>query len=91
MNAEFVSLIGENRLRMRVWERGAGITLACGTGACAAVVAAARLGKTGRRVEVVLDGGSLFIEWRESDGHVIMTGPTATVYRGQLDLRQFGA
>lgn len=91
VNAEFVSLIGENRLRMRVWERGAGITLACGTGACAAVVAAARLGKCGRKAEVVLDGGPLLIEWRESDGHVIMTGPTATVYRGQLDLRQFGA
>jgi diaminopimelate epimerase len=91
VNAEFVSLIGENRLRMRVWERGAGITLACGTGACAAVVAAARLGKSSRKAEVVLDGGPLLIEWRESDGHVIMTGPTATVYRGQLDLRQFGA
>jgi diaminopimelate epimerase len=91
VNAEFVSVIAENRLRMRVWERGAGITLACGTGACAAAVAAARLGKTGRKVEVVLDGGSLLIEWRESDGHVIMTGPAAAVYRGQVDLRQFGA
>jgi diaminopimelate epimerase len=90
VNVEFVSVIGENKLRMRVWERGAGITLACGTGACAAVVAAVRLGKTGRKVEVVLDGGSLFIEWRESDGHVIMTGPTAMPYRGHVDLRQFG-
>jgi len=89
VNAEFVSVTGENRLRMRVWERGAGITLACGTGACAAAVAAARLGKTGRNVEVVLDGGSLRIEWRESDGHVIMTGPAVTVFRGHVDLRQF--
>jgi diaminopimelate epimerase len=89
VNAEFVSLISPDRLRMRVWERGVGITLACGTGACAAAVTAARLGKTGRKVEVVLDGGSLFIEWRENDGHVIMTGPTATVFRGQIDLRQF--
>lgn len=90
VNAEFVSVSGEDRLRMRVWERGAGITLACGTGACAAVVAAVRQGKTGRKVEVVLDGGSLFIEWRESDGHVIMTGPATTVFRGHVDLRQFG-
>ena len=89
VNAEFVSVIGENRLRMRVWERGVGITLACGTGACAAAVAAVRLGKTGRKVEVVLDGGSLFIEWRQSDGHVIMTGPAVTAYRGQVDLRHY--
>ncbi len=90
VNVEFVSIIADNKLRMRVWERGAGVTLACGTGACAVVVAAVRLGKTGRKVEVVLDGGSLFIEWRESDGHVIMTGPTAMPYRGHVDLRQFG-
>ena len=67
-----------------------GITLACGTGACAVVVAAARLGKTGRKAEVVLDGGSLFIEWRESDGHVNMTGPSALTFRGQVDLTKFG-
>ena len=90
VNTEFVSVIGENRLRQRTWERGAGLTLACGTGACAAAVAAARLGKTGRKVEVVLDGGSLFITWHESDGHVIMTGPAATVFCGQVDLRLFG-
>ncbi len=90
VNTEFVSVLGENRLRQRTWERGAGLTLACGTGACAAAVAAARLGKTGRKVEVVLDGGSLFITWRESDSHVIMTGPAATVFRGQVDLRLFG-
>jgi len=89
VNTEFVSVLGENRLRQRTWERGAGLTLACGTGACAAAVAAARLGKTGRKVEVVLDGGSLFITWRESDSHVIMTGPAATVFRGQVDLRLF--
>ena len=90
VNTEFVSVLGENRLRQRTWERGAGLTLACGTGACAAAVAAARLEKTGRKVEVVLDGGSLFITWRESDSHVIMTGPAATVFRGQVDLRLFG-
>jgi diaminopimelate epimerase len=89
-NVEFVSLAAPDRLRMRVWERGVGITLACGTGACAVAVAAARLGKTGRKVDVVLDGGTLQIEWRESDGHVIMTGPSALVYRGQVDLTKFG-
>jgi diaminopimelate epimerase len=89
-NVEFVSLAAPDRLRMRVWERGVGITLACGTGACAALVAAARKGLTGRRGEVVLDGGTLQIEWRESDGHVIMTGPAALVYRGQVDLTTFG-
>jgi diaminopimelate epimerase len=89
-NVEFVSVISENRLRMRVWERGIGITLACGTGACAALVAAARLGKSGRKAEIVLDGGSLQIAWRENDGHVIMTGPSTLVYRGQVDLTKFG-
>ncbi len=89
-NVEFVSVISENRLRMRVWERGIGITLACGTGACAALVAAARLGKSSRKAEIVLDGGSLQIAWRENDGHVIMTGPSTLVYRGQVDLTKFG-
>jgi len=89
-NVEFVSLIAPDRLRMRVWERGIGVTLACGTGACAALVAAARKGITGRKGEVVLDGGTLSIEWRQSDGHVIMTGPSALVYRGQVDLTTFG-
>ncbi len=76
---------GPDRLRLRVWERGAGITRACGTGACAAAVAAARRGLTGRRVTVTLDGGPLIIEWRE-DGHVEMTGPVATAFVGELDL-----
>ncbi len=89
-NVEFVSLVGPNRLRQRTWERGVGITLACGTGACAVAVAAARLGKSGREAEIVLDGGTLRIEWRQSDGHVIMTGPGALVYRGQVDLTKFG-
>jgi diaminopimelate epimerase len=88
-NVEFVSVMAPNRLRMRVWERGIGITLACGTGACAALVAAARLGRSGRAGEVVLDGGILKIDWREADGHVIMTGPTALPFRGQVDLTKF--
>lgn len=81
-NVEFASLTGPDRLRMRVWERGAGITLACGSGACAAAVAAHRRGLTGRRVTLDLDGGVLEIDWR-NDG-VWMTGPTALVFAGQL-------
>ena len=88
-NVEFVSLIAPDRLRQRTWERGVGMTLACGTGACAVVVAAARKGLTDRKAEVVLDGGSLFVDWRESDGHVIMTGPSTLVFRGQVDLTKF--
>jgi len=83
-NIGVASLAGENRLRFRVWERGAGITIACGTGACAAAVAAARRGLTGRKVTVVADGGALEIEWRE-DGHVLMTGPAAVSFTGTLD------
>ena len=82
-NVEICSLSGPDQLRMRVWERGAGITQACGSGACAAGVAAARRGLTGRRVETVLDGGPLNIEWRE-DGRALMTGPVATSFEGTL-------
>ncbi len=81
-NVEFAALTAPDRLRMRVWERGAGITLACGSGACAAAVAAHRRGLTGRRVLLDLDGGSLEIDWRD-DG-VWMTGPTAHVFDGRL-------
>jgi len=88
-NVEFVSVLGPDRLRMRVWERGAGITSACGTGACATAVAAHRRGFAGRKVEIVLDGGPLAIEWRESDGHMLMTGPTTLSFRGEIDLAAF--
>jgi len=81
-NVEFASIIGPDRLRMRVWERGTGITLACGSGTCATAVAAHLRGLTGRRVAVEVDGGTLDIDWRE-DG-VWMTGPTALVFRGAL-------
>jgi len=83
-NIGLASLIGTDRLRFRVWERGVGITVACGTGACAAGVAAARRGLTGRKVTVVADGGPLEIEWR-GDGHVLMTGPVAVSFSGTLD------
>tara|TARA_Y100001960_G_C14716297_1_gene849805 strand:- start:926 stop:1741 length:816 start_codon:yes stop_codon:yes gene_type:complete len=85
-NVEVVSLLDTNRIRMRVWERSCGITRACGSGACASAVAACRRGITGHFVEVVSDGGSLFVEWRESDGHALLAGATAMVFRGELDL-----
>ncbi len=82
-NVEFASVESPTRIRMRVWERGAGITQACGTGACATAVAAARRGLTERKADVVLDGGTLTIEWRE-DGRVLMTGPIAVSFTGRL-------
>jgi diaminopimelate epimerase len=83
------------RLRLRVWERGAGITRACGTGACAALVAACRRGLTGRRATVALDGGDLDIVWREDDaggtpGHVVMTGPASFVFEGRVEAALLG-
>jgi diaminopimelate epimerase len=83
-NVEVVEVIAPDRIRMRVWERGTGVTRACGTGACASVVAAHRRGFTGRKVHVVLDGGTLFIEWR-ADGRVRMTGPVTTSFKGTLE------
>jgi diaminopimelate epimerase len=89
-NVEFVSPISRTRLRMRVWERGVGITRACGTGACAVAVAAVRLGLAERNVDIVLDGGTLALEWRESDNHVLMTGPVALAYIGDVDVAALG-
>ena len=84
-NVEFVQVMGEAHLRQRTWERGVGETQACGSGACAVAVAAIRRGLVkGRTVEIDLDGGRLRIEWRESDGHVLMTGPVAYVFDGTL-------
>lgn len=81
-NMEFARVTGPEDIEMRVWERGSGETLACGTGACATLVAAALTGRTGRHARLHLLGGTLDIEWRESDGHVMMTGPAATVASG---------
>jgi diaminopimelate epimerase len=86
VNVEFAQVLDKSRIRMRVWERGVGITLACGTGACATAVAAIRKGLVNRQVEVILDGGSLTLEWREEDGHVLMTGPGVTSFTGEIDL-----
>jgi diaminopimelate epimerase len=83
-NIGVATVRGPERLRLRVWERGAGITQACGSGACAALVAGHRRGLTGRHATVALDGGDLDIRWRE-DGHVIMTGPATLAFEGSVD------
>jgi diaminopimelate epimerase len=83
-NIGVAQMLSRTRLRFRVWERGAGITVACGTGASAALVAAARRGLAERKAEVIVDGGPLQIEWRE-DGHVTLTGPVALSFSGTID------
>ena len=83
-NAEFVEVLAPDRLRMRVWERGSGETLACGTGACAALAAAAAAGLTGRRAAVSLPGGELQIRWADNQ-HIYMTGPAVTVFKGEYE------
>jgi diaminopimelate epimerase len=83
-NVGFAEIQSRNRIRLRVWERGAGETKACGTGACAALVAAHRRKLTDRRAIVTLDGGDLEIEWRAGDGHVLMTGPATLEFTGTL-------
>ena len=85
-NIEFAQLRADGIVRMRVWERGSGITLACGTGACATAVAAAITGRTGRRCTIEMDGGVLQIEWDEATNHVLKTGPAAIVFEGTINL-----
>ena len=82
VNVSLAQIAGPERVVVGVWERGAGLTRACGTAACAVLAAAARLGLTGRSAEIVLPGGSLFVEWR-IDGHLVMTGPAALSFRGE--------
>ena len=90
-NIEFAGIVSGGTadsvttIRTRVWERGSGITQACGTGACATAVAAALTGRAGRTSQIVMDGGTLNIEWRESDNHVYMTGPAEFVFEGEID------
>jgi diaminopimelate epimerase len=89
-NVGFAQILGRDRIRLKVWERGAGQTLACGTGACAALVAAHRRDLCDRKAVLEMAGGELFIEWRESDSHVLMTGPVALEFIGLLpDLEIF--
>ena len=90
-NIGIAQVIAADRLRLRVWERGAGLTQACGSGACAAGVAAMRRGLVERTVGIEVDGGRLVIEWRESDGQVVLTGPVATSFSGVLDAGLIGA
>ena len=89
-NIGFAQILSPEKIRLRVWERGAGLTLACGSGACATAVNAHRRGLTGRRVQIIADGGILDMEYRE-DGHVLMTGPVATSFTGTLDLAEYPA
>lgn len=84
-NIEFARIASDGVIRTRVWERGSGITMACGTGACATAVAAALTGRSGRKSRIVMDGGTLDIEWRKDDGHVYMTGPAEFVFDGEAE------
>lgn len=86
INVEFVEVISKKELNMRVWERGSGETLACGTGACAALVAANLNGLAGKKATIHLSGGDLKIEWSEKDNHVYMTGPAAEVFEGVAEV-----
>ncbi|MDE2607249.1 MAG: diaminopimelate epimerase [Burkholderiales bacterium] len=88
VNAGFMQVVDRGRIRLRVWERGAGETLACGTGACAAVVAGIRLGRLDARVDVETRGGLLTIEWAGGDAPVLMTGPAVTVFEGEIELQE---
>lgn len=85
-NVEFAQVIGQDTLRMRVWERGSGITQACGTGACATAVAAFINGHAGRKSNIIMDGGTVTIEWEEASGHILMTGPATRVFDGEIEL-----
>ena len=86
VNVGFMQLMDRSQIALRVYERGAGETLACGTGACAAVVAGIRLGWLDRRVDVLARGGQLTIEWPDDTAHVLMTGPAETVFEGEIEL-----
>lgn len=83
INVEFAQILEDGKIRMRVWERGSGITQACGTGACATAVAAALTGRAGRTSDIIMDGGTLTIEWDEKNGHVMMTGGAVRVFDGE--------
>ena len=85
-NIEFAQVLGDGSIRTRVWERGSGITMACGTGACATAVAAAVTSRASRKSDIVMDGGTLHIEWNEADNHVYMTGPAAFAFDGEIAL-----
>ena len=85
-NIEFAQVLDGGKIRTRVWERGSGITMACGTGACATAVAASKTGRATRASDIVMDGGTLHIEWSEADNHVYMTGPAAFAFEGEVEI-----
>ena len=85
-NIEFARVESDGSIRMRVWERGSGVTMACGTGACATAVAAALTERCGRKTSIMMDGGTLYIDWNEQDGHVYMTGPAEFVFEGDIEV-----
>jgi diaminopimelate epimerase len=86
INVGMALINGEDTIRLRVWERGAGVTLACGSAACAALVAAVRREHMGRSAVVEMDGGALGVHWREDNGHVMLTGPTTTSFGGEFNI-----
>lgn len=86
VNAEFVQVVSRTVLKMRVWERGAGETLACGTGACAVLVASVLNNVSDRKAKIILLGGELTIEWDEKTNHVFMTGPATEVFTGEINI-----
>jgi len=86
-NIEFAQVMGPDRIRTRVWERGSGVTMACGTGACATAVAAVVTGRASSRSRIVMDGGELDIFWNPENHHVFLTGPAATVFEGEIEIK----
>jgi diaminopimelate epimerase len=88
-NITLAQIVARDHIVIRTWERGAGLTKACGSAACAAVVAAARLRRTDRKVKVTLPGGELLVEWRQQDDHVLMTGPVEFEFKGRFDAALF--
>jgi diaminopimelate epimerase len=85
-NVEFAQILSKDKIRMRVWERGAGVTAACGSGACATLVAAVRKGLTNNKADIIMDGGALAIEW-DKNGDVLMTGPVNAAFKGEAYLK----
>ena len=85
-NIEYAKSVEPDKFRVRVWERGSGITMACGTGACATAVAAIQTGRSSHHVDIDMDGGTLHIFWNEADGHVYMTGPATFVFDGEIEI-----
>lgn len=86
INVEFAQILEDGKIRMRVWERGSGITQACGTGACATAVAACITGRCGTKSDIIMDGGTLTIEWNQENRHVLMTGEATQVFEGEINI-----